>query len=94
MFFGAPPVSACWTGGNAAGCGDGPPVVWVSVRVAESDSAIVTLSLVSPLAQYFGHAAGVIAFVNSGAALKFVMPLDIAVERIARMLVEQDHVTR
>jgi hypothetical protein len=22
MFFGAPPVSAFWTGGNEAGCGD------------------------------------------------------------------------
>jgi hypothetical protein len=55
---------------------------------------MVSLSVVSRLVQYLGHAARVIALVNSGTPLKFVMTLDIAIERISRVLVEQDHVTR
>lgn len=94
MFFGAPPVSVLWTDGNEAGCGDWLPVICESERVMESDSAIITLSVVSGLIQYFGHAARVIPLVNSRTALKFVMPLDIAVERISWMLIEQDHIAR
>lgn len=94
MFFGAPPVSVLWTDGNDAGCGDGLPVVCESERVMESDSAIITLSVVSRLVHDFGHATRVIPLVNSWTALKFVMSFNIAVERISRMLVEQDHVAR
>src|SRR6476646_8784373 len=94
MFFGAPPASVLWTGGNEAGCGDGLPVVCESARIAGSVSAMVSLSMRTRSVQYFGHAAGVIPLVNSRTPLKLVIPLDVAIQWIPGVLVEQNHIAR